>query len=202
MKHLSYLMMIAVGGFGYRSADAATYRGTAEGQVSEIVDASLTGIFSIGEPFRFSYVFDDEEVDSQHASFDVGLYSLRSAGATIGGFGATPSLVDDGIIMVVDAVPDRYEVIWHFADGFAGRSEVGVGFSLWDPSGDVFADDHLPVQVDMTDFEPHTFGVWTGQPNVLLRGELTSLTFEIIPEPATLGLLGVGLLCMFIKRAQ
>jgi len=163
------------------------------------------------DPITGYYVYDSETPDSEPQLLYYGKYVYSTApfgiSAKFGSltFQTNPSNVDFGIGVLnnEDADVDYYDVSSksnYLLDNGVMR-DIVLGFRLWDYTGNAFSSDALPLMpLDLSQWQDNIFGVEgegvhhpPGSPSDMpfsINGHVTSVW--IIPEPATLLLLGMG----------
>ena len=169
------------------SANADFYQFTFGGEVVElegVIPEPWDGV-DVGSVFEVSYIFDSEAED-QHWHDDIGKYAIISAEITVDGVSQITTIGEIEIRLDEQLYKVLLSDLPIGADG---------GFGLWGYAGTVETDE-LPLTLDLDDFAPpHVFTVngyymdWWH-----FKGHIETFSSEIIPAPASIALLGVGLL--------
>ena len=177
------------------------------GGTLDSVDASVSGTFSLGDAFSFSFTYDDASPDNLPANTTFGNYNanpLTSLSATIGGYSVSWTAGVSTINIPVNSVMD----VIIGPGGFTGAAVAGLtpqfgNIALFDGdgAGGVLATDALP-SAPFTDIS-----AFSSSSNFRLRFGPTFNINEIqgqisflgapptagVPEPTTLALFGAAL---------
>lgn len=150
------------------------------------VQGSAPAPVSVGDPFRFTYVFDSDTMDTD-PSPNFGLYpAISEAIAQVGMFSHSASF---GEISVLDngIAGDTYHA--SFTDPL-----VLAGVNLGQLGGSVFMSDELPDDLDLSVFDFRDFFVeqQVGPASWEARGSIDRFRRTIVPAPAGLAAFGLA----------
>ena len=199
---------------GIGEAQGAIVRIALTGEVTYVdeFDTDLNALFDVGDLVRGLYAYDTDTRDSNPLS-SVGDYVHRSAPygvyLTVGPFniGSDPERVD----FLLEVGDNHAYSSWdHYLFHSYSNSPLSDGmpvslisWSLADSSGKAISSDDLPgLPPSLADWDRHRsliieFGPKGGS---AIGAEVTCV--ELIPEPTTLSLLGVGALALFKRPRQ
>ena len=162
----------------------------------------LGGSIMLGTPFSGSFTFESTTPDSEPNNPSVGSYD--DAIVALSGHIGALEFFGAGLfntIRVFDEPSgfgsDSYSVsVTDLGTPFFGEtSDFFLGFE--DSTRSAFASDSLPIApFDLNAFDNSFFSLQTASEQVRLEGTVTSL----VPEPATLGLLGMGTVVLLRRR--
>ena len=176
------------------------------------VSGGLGGDFAVGDVLTGSYTFESTTAaragsDSTFAVYD----AITDLSFTLGTYSAaTAGPAPNGEIQIDNDPPspfvDRYGVLSRVSDGLVGPSAGGqpliaFGFRLDDSTNTAFSDALvLPTSLALSDFTSSAFFVFFG--TELVDGTLTSVRVQAVPEPATLGLISLGLAALAGRKLR
>lgn len=172
---------------------------------------SSLGTLTTGDAFSGSYTFDTTVAATGNSSFAV-FNNLTGVSLTIGGFAASigpgsglPEIQQDDVVGA-----DRYSLLGRNPTGSSqidGLDISAIGFRLDDTSGTAISDALVLLANPMlADFTSNTFLLFFGSPTggrfEVVTGTMSSLSERTVPEPATLALLGIGLVGISYQRRR
>ena len=175
------------------------YMATMTGKIDFVQDSGPGGVFAdvvfVGDRFEQTYIFDDipDEDDGLHTWYDIESATLR-----IGQVAFQHSGIRDAIGVGNDHLfrGDSYITHVWFTYAANGKAYPG-GISLRDTTSTVFSDTSIPLSIDLNRFDVNHFSVYWNELHIdpspaLISGHVDSATIQLIPEPSTVVLLGIG----------
>ena len=191
------LCAVLLGVFAPRIALATLITVSFEARVTGVGQVNAFGGVSIDDVFSGTYTFDTTVADSPLGFYD---FTGPSVGLT-SQIGSASVVLPDFRIRISNDVggppADTYTVSGNTG---SGQNDTFFDFTLSDASASVFGDHELPPSLSIGSFSFTTGTVRLNQPttlNPLALFEITSISYVSTAEPATLLLLGPGLLALF-----
>ena len=178
-----------------------------EGEITSVEDDDnlLGGAVTVGSPFSGSYTFDSLTPDSDpHPRRGLYWDAIIEISGDIAG------IPFSGPVGERNSIEVQNDFASTTLDGYVVRPDVDllgldmdIIIALVDDTGAAFSTDHLPNSPpDLELFNTRHFALFDASESVPLRlyGNVTSLT--LVPEPATLLMLGVAALMLSTGRAM
>ena len=192
------------------SINAATVNISFSGDITDINDPSgQLNVSSINSATTFNGIISyDNSLDPFYVGPSAGgqraFYSPTIASISIEGFDFS---VAETIVIDNYAVGKGADKLWKSTSGIPSVSNCIGDFTvcsfnikLWDTTGEVFSDTSLPTNIGLNDFNIHNIEIKTFLDSTLqyqIDGNITSLSAQVVPIPASLWLFGSGALILF-----
>ncbi len=171
------------------------------------VNASLLGDFAVGDPMLLTYTFESTTApEAGSLSNSASFFALTNLTATVGSYNFSSSAANNiRVYNYADPHHDRYSLFvsdYSSAPDASGFPLTDFAISLYDYDRSVFSDALvLPTTLPLSEFESKEFIlVFDGGPKNPLDVKGTITGFTVVPEPATMSLLGIGGLTLLRQK--
>ena len=187
------------------AANAELYEGAFGGHV-ETIDSGIASTVSVGDDFRFAYMFDSGAIDLLPNDSKLGVYLISSASLRIANARVEWTSTDNsGSISIRDFEPisEQYIVRDTVPQAFAGmaRPVVIAYLGRWPTSDWIYDDDSLPLALELADFEWAVLSLEDlMSPGPRISGSIESFSIKVVPEAGSLALLASGLMALYARR--
>jgi len=182
-----------------------------EGVVDNVMDVGnyLEGKIKVGDTFTGSYTYDSDTPDSSPLDLVQGNYWHYNPPAgislNVGGFDfkTDPANVEFHVAIRNDIQPGGSDI---YALGSSnnlllsnGTSVEGITWQLYDPTGNALSSDALPTTAPvLEDWQSNVLHIYGYKDRFHIYATVTSA--QIIPEPATILMLGFG--CLLLRKIR